>query len=211
MRGRAGMARLPRPCASCQLRITPLPRPRASRLRDGVRLSVRGPGSVNGNGAGVYNAIPDANVRRGAAVVAVSGEGDAAGIYCCGSSNDTAEGGRFMSVGAHVSGVRVTADCEVAVVALISHVPGNAADAPLVSISRRALTGCHKSSQPIDRSDIREWLSQDADSCLWYYTGHYTTLLKEKRYREMEQLYASVLRAMPEHPKGGKNMNYLMC
>ncbi|WP_373175058.1 tetratricopeptide repeat protein [Bacteroides eggerthii] len=73
-----------------------------------------------------------------------------------------------------------------------------------------ALTGCHKSSQPIDRSDIREWLSQDADSCLWYYTGHYTNLLKEKRYREMEQLYASVLRAMPEHPKGGKNMNYLM-
>lgn len=73
-----------------------------------------------------------------------------------------------------------------------------------------ALTGCHKSSQPIDRSDIREWLSQDADSCLWYYTGHYTTLLKEKRYREMEQLYASVLCAMPEHPKGGKNMNYLM-
>lgn len=73
-----------------------------------------------------------------------------------------------------------------------------------------ALTGCHKSSQPIDRSDIREWLSQDADSCLWYYTGHYTTLLKEKRYREMEQLYASVLRAMPEHPKEGKNMNYLM-
>lgn len=73
-----------------------------------------------------------------------------------------------------------------------------------------ALTGCHKSSQPIDRSDIREWLSQDTDSCLWYYTGHYTTLLKEKRYREMEQLYASVLRAMPEHPKGGKNMNYLM-
>lgn len=73
-----------------------------------------------------------------------------------------------------------------------------------------ALTECHKSSQPIDRSDIREWLSQDADSCLWYYTGHYTTLLKEKRYREMEQLYASVLRAMPEHPKGGKNMNYLM-
>lgn len=73
-----------------------------------------------------------------------------------------------------------------------------------------ALTGCHNSSQPIDRSDIREWLSQDADSCLWYYTGHYTTLLKEKRYREMEQLYASVLRAMPEHPKGGKNMNYLM-
>lgn len=73
-----------------------------------------------------------------------------------------------------------------------------------------ALTGCHKSSQPIDRSDIREWLSQDADSCLWYYTGHYTTLPKEKRYREMEQLYASVLRAMPEHPKGGKNMNYLM-
>ena len=132
------MARLPRPCASCQLRITPLPRPRASRLRDGVRLSVRGPGSVNGNGAGVYNAIPDANVRRGAAVVAVSGEGDAAGIYCCGSSNDTAEGGRFMSVGAHVSGVRVTADCEVAVVALISHVPGNAADAPPVSISRSA-------------------------------------------------------------------------
>ncbi len=73
-----------------------------------------------------------------------------------------------------------------------------------------ALTGCHKSSQPINRSDIRKWLSQDADSCLWYYTGHYTTLLKEKRYREMEQLYASVLRAMPEHPKGGKNMNYLM-
>lgn len=26
----------------------------------------------------------------------------------------------------------------------------------------------------------------------------------------MEQLYASVLHAMPEHPKGGKNMNYLM-
>ena len=26
----------------------------------------------------------------------------------------------------------------------------------------------------------------------------------------MEQLYASVLRAMPEHPKGGKNMNFLM-
>ena len=73
-----------------------------------------------------------------------------------------------------------------------------------------ALTGCHKSSQPIDRSDIREWLSQDADSCLWYYTDHYTALLKEKRYREIEQLYASVLRAMPEHPKGGKNMNYLM-
>lgn len=73
-----------------------------------------------------------------------------------------------------------------------------------------ALTGCHKSSQPINRGDIREWLSRDADSCLWYYTDHYTTLLKEKRYHEIEQLYASVLRAMPEHPKGGKNMNYLM-
>ena len=73
-----------------------------------------------------------------------------------------------------------------------------------------ALTGCHQSSMPVDRNNIREWLSLDADSCLWYYTGHYTTLLKEKRYREIEQLYASVLRAMPEHPKGGKNMNYLM-
>lgn len=73
-----------------------------------------------------------------------------------------------------------------------------------------ALTGCHQSSMPVDRNNIREWLSLDADSCLWYYTGHYTTLLKEKRYREIEQLYASVLRAMPERPKGGKNMNYLM-
>ena len=73
-----------------------------------------------------------------------------------------------------------------------------------------ALTGCHRSSMPVDRNNIREWLSQDADSCLWYYAGHYTTLLKEKRYQEIEQLYASVLRAMPEHPKGGKNMNYLM-
>lgn len=74
------MARLPRSCASCQLRITPLPRPRASRLRDGVRLLGRGLGFVNGDGAAVHQAIPDADVRRSAAVVAVSGEGDAAGI-----------------------------------------------------------------------------------------------------------------------------------
>lgn len=73
-----------------------------------------------------------------------------------------------------------------------------------------ALAGCRESSQPVNRSDVREWLSQDADSCLWYYTGRYTTLLKEKRYREMEQLYASVLRAMPEHPQRGKNTDYLM-
>lgn len=73
-----------------------------------------------------------------------------------------------------------------------------------------ALTGCRKSSRPINRSDVREWLLQDADSCLWYYTARYTPLLQEKRYGEMEQLYASVLRAMPEHPQGSKNTDYLM-
>ena len=73
-----------------------------------------------------------------------------------------------------------------------------------------ALTGCHRPSAPVDRNNIREWLSQDADSCLWYYTDRYTPLLKEKKYQEMEQLYASVLRAMPHHPKRGENTDYLM-
>ena len=73
-----------------------------------------------------------------------------------------------------------------------------------------ALTGCHPSSTPVDRNNIREWLSQDADSCLWYYTDQYVPLLNEKKYQEMEQLYVSVLRAMPDHPKRDKNTDYLM-
>lgn len=54
----------------------------ASWLRDGERFIDRGPGSVNGDGAVVHIAIPDADVRRVAAGVVVSGEGDAAGICC---------------------------------------------------------------------------------------------------------------------------------
>ena len=74
----------------------------------------------------------------------------------------------------------------------------------ILFLSLCGINRMHQSSMPVDRNNIREWLSLDADSCLWYYTGHYTTLLKEKRYREIEQLYASVLRAMPERPKGAK-------
>lgn len=87
----------------------------ASWLRDGERFIARGPGSVNGDGAVVHNAIPDADVRRGAVGVVVSGEGDATGLCCCGSSNDAADGGRNISVGNQGSGVRVIADCGVAV------------------------------------------------------------------------------------------------
>ena len=110
-----------------------------SRLWDGERLFARCIVFVNGDGAAVHHiAIPDADVRRSAAVVAVSGEGDAAGICCCGTSNDTAGVGTGLFVVAHGSGIRVVADCEVdvAVAVLISHEPGNAADVTLTSTSR---------------------------------------------------------------------------
>ena len=141
-----------------------------SRLRDGERLVARGPGSVNGDGAAVHHiAIPDADVRRSAAGVVVLGEGDAAGICCCGISNDTAGVGIGLSVAAHGSGIRVVADCEVdvAVAVLISHVPGNAADVTLISTSRSgdgALVGATRDGAVV--CYIRDNAAQLADSII---------------------------------------------
>ena len=40
--------------------------------------------------------------------------------------------------------------------------------------------------------------------------GRYNTLYREGKIREMEQLYARILRSMPEHPEESDNVNYLV-
>ena len=68
--------------------------------------------------------------------------------------------------------------------------------------------GCRKMppSAAVSAS-VGEWLEQDPDSCLSYFVGKYASLFSNKQYAEMEQLYAGILRAMPRHPKGGKDFD----
>lgn len=80
----------------------------------------------------------------------------------------------------------------------------------LVSI---LISGCRHASVPAHSGTLREWLAGEPDSCLWYLTDQYVPLLKEKKYKEMEQLYAGVLRNMPDSlplSKQSKDVNYLM-
>lgn len=71
-------------------------------------------------------------------------------------------------------------------------------------------TGCRNATTPANATNIEAWLMQDPDSCLWYLTDQYTPLYRQKKYQEIEDLYARTLRAMPEHPKKSRNLNYLM-
>lgn len=68
--------------------------------------------------------------------------------------------------------------------------------------------GCRKTlpSSPGSAS-LSEWLAQAPDSCLSYFTGKYASFVRNKQYGEMEQLYGGILRAMPLHPKGGKDFD----
>lgn len=66
--------------------------------------------------------------------------------------------------------------------------------------------GCRKMPPSAAGSvSVSEWLEQDPDSCLSYFSGKYPSLMRNQQYAEMEQLYAGILRAMPRHPKGGKD------
>lgn len=69
--------------------------------------------------------------------------------------------------------------------------------------------GCRNIAVPTDTAHIEEWLAESPDSCLSYFTGEYTSLCRQKKYNEMEQLYARILRAIPVHPKESKGLNYL--
>lgn len=80
----------------------------------------------------------------------------------------------------------------------------------LVLLLSVLIVGCRDASRSIDRNNIKDWLAEDPDSCLWYYTDQYVPLLKKKRYADIEQLYARILRDMPAHPKQNKNVNYLV-
>lgn len=71
------------------------------------------------------------------------------------------------------------------------------------------MNGCHSISSPAYTDNIHEWLVEAPDSCLWYLTAQYAPLMKEKKYQEIEQLYADVLREMPNPPKESKDVNYL--
>lgn len=66
--------------------------------------------------------------------------------------------------------------------------------------------GCRKTA--ITADNIENWMAQSPDSCLTCYIHEYTSLYQQKKYPEIEQLYARILRAMPEHPKESKNLNY---
>lgn len=75
------------------------------------------------------------------------------------------------------------------------------------------VSGCRHVSLRTHPDTIREWLAEEPDSCLWYVTGQYVPLLNEKKYAEMEQLYADVLRNMPDSlslSKRSKDVDYLM-
>lgn len=72
------------------------------------------------------------------------------------------------------------------------------------------LYGCGKTStSSIDRDDIEQWLKQEPDSCLSYFIGKYPSLFQQQKFPEMEQLYAHILRSMPDRPKESRNLNYL--
>ncbi|WP_106831284.1 helix-turn-helix transcriptional regulator [Parabacteroides pacaensis] len=71
------------------------------------------------------------------------------------------------------------------------------------------LGGCRETHPSINRKNMEEWLSQEPDSCLSYFIGRHNTLFRQRKFAEMEQLYAHILRSMPQHPKESKNLNYL--
>lgn len=69
--------------------------------------------------------------------------------------------------------------------------------------------GCSNASAPTNADNPEEWLKENPDSCLSHFTGEYSTLYQQKRFADMEQLYARILRAMPPNPKESKHLNYL--
>lgn len=69
--------------------------------------------------------------------------------------------------------------------------------------------GCRNTSSPANADYPEEWLKENPDSCLSHFAGEYKTLYQQKKFADMEQLYARILRAMPPHPKESKHLNYL--
>lgn len=61
----------------------------------------------------------------------------------------------------------------------------------------------------VDTQHIENWMAQSPDSCLSYYIGKHPTLYQQKKYPEIERLYGSLLRAMPERLKESEHLNYL--
>lgn len=83
----------------------------------------------------------------------------------------------------------------------------------IVFLAGVLLGGCRPASPEAHPDTIGEWLAEEPDSCLWYVTDQYVPLLNEKKYAEMEQLYAGVLRNMPDSlplSKRSKDVDYLM-
>lgn len=61
--------------------------------------------------------------------------------------------------------------------------------------------GCGR--QTADRQlSVEEWMQSDPDSCMWYYTGLYVPLAERKQYDSLENVYARILRAMPDPVPG---------
>lgn len=75
-----------------------------------------------------------------------------------------------------------------------------------ITLSLLAAAGC--APRPADRT-MEAWLAREADSCLWYYTGLYPSLVGRKQYDSLERMYVRLLRAMPSHPALGPDTEYL--
>ena len=60
-------------------------------------------------------------------------------------------------------------------------------------------TGCHR--QPAEKlNSIAEWLADDPKGCIEYYNSLFSPTMKQVQFKELEQQYARLLRAMPEDP-----------
>lgn len=62
--------------------------------------------------------------------------------------------------------------------------------------------GCGRQSLPAERLTIEQWMQEDPDSCMWYYTDQYVPLFRAGRYDSLEQIYGRILRAMPDPVPG---------
>lgn len=63
--------------------------------------------------------------------------------------------------------------------------------------------GCGRKELPdAGRLSIEEWMREEPDSCMWYYTDLYLPLGRAGRYDSLEQIYGRILRAMPDPVPG---------
>lgn len=64
-----------------------------------------------------------------------------------------------------------------------------------------SVTGCRREAA-VGPLTIEQWMHDDPDSCMWYYTGLYVPLAGQQRYDSLEHIYARILRAMPDPVPG---------